>query len=258
MRAAPRQPGEAQRKIDVVDPAEITLRSYWFSRRKPAIQFEVDAIELRLPVYFGKQVWSIPIDQVGVIDLVRRDSAVEVVTDEGGVVFASPLAIPYFVTTGPLAKPNLVLLFRSKRRLPPFRRYPNNKGQTVPFTAKMTRSAEGAWVSRLTLRAQDSTNAQQTMERAGVVTVPSMLEWLKERYETINDPEEKAKHFERGAQARRVNLILRVLFLALSGGLWLSFLMHNGWFVLGLLIPWSVLLAGSQHILRLLSNRRSG
>jgi hypothetical protein len=242
-------------RIERVD--RIMLRSYWFSRRKPSIRIGLEVIELHLPLYFGKAVWRIPKDQAGVIDLPRHDATVETVTDVGGVVFASPLPIPYFVTTGPLAKPNLMLLFRTKQRLPPFRKFPDNKGHAIPFTAKMTRSVEGTWVSGLTLRALDSTNAQQIMAAAGVVTVPSMLEWLKEHYETINDPAEKVEHFQRRARAERISTIMQLLFFLLFAAMWLSVYLHKPHLALGLTIPWLLLLFGNRHIQRLLSRKRS-
>jgi hypothetical protein len=87
--------------------------------------------------------------------------------------------------------------------------------------------------------------------------VPSMLEWLKEHYETINDPAEKVEHFQKRARVERINTIMQLLFFLLFAAMWLSVYLHKPHLALGLTIPWLLLLFGSRHIQRLLTRKRS-
>ncbi len=209
-------------KIDEVESTSIPLRSYWFHRHKPSIQFGTGCVELRLPHYFRQRTWTVPLDQVGVLDLNQHDSPAETVTEPGGILFASVHLVPYFVTTAPATNPNLLLVFRSKQRVPPFRRCFYDRGApTIPFSARMTRSAEGAWVSGLSLRAEDPALANSTMVSNGIATVTSMLQWMTDHYETINDQSKKEQHVEMNSYARRIGFVGVALLVVALGGSWL-------------------------------------
>ncbi len=206
--------------------ATVPLRRYRLISRACGLDVDPDDLVLLLPGVFGaKRLWRLPLDSVGVVASGR---AREVSQDpQRQRVFVDPVTIAYLATTTPIAPPNLELLFKAPERLPPI----TLRGAFnvfLPYLA--SRSAAGAWVDGVALRARDPQGAVAALVRAGAEEVASPTRWLTEHRRTSTDPAQVARveaADRRAAWAPRLSTALFMLFLVTSAwarhaGSWLA------------------------------------
>lgn len=182
--------------------ATVLLRSYWYSRRKPSLSVIDMDVEIRLPGYFGRRSWRVPVAAVAATNLqdIPRERTEEVDGDE--VVFAKGITMPYFFTTGPMWAPNLLLQFREPQRLPALGWVAAVAPNTyLPFSRRQSRSAKGAHVDGILLRARDSTQAVRDLRLAGVETTSDPEGWLAVRRSVVSDPAERDEAIARETRA---------------------------------------------------------
>lgn len=153
--------------------------------RDAFVSWSADSLQLTLPTYFGRHQWTVPIDQVVAGDPTSGD--ISVVED----IFADPLVLPYLFTTGPGKAPNLVLLFRTRQRIPPMKRWAAVNSVGLPFRVWDTRSPEGVHLDGVILRAKDPTGALRCLGGAGVEIVTAPWAWLRAHRSVVTDPIER-------------------------------------------------------------------
>jgi hypothetical protein len=176
-----------------VDTREhIRLRCYRHAVRKPSMTIDDQSIHLYLPAYFGKLIWSLPLDQTAVLRPISNNTSGSQSTDSDLMFFTEPIIVPYFYTTGPATKPSLTLFFRSSQRVPPLQSVFLETSEMIPFSRKMSRSAEGVWVTGLKLRMVDTIRAHTFLARAGAESIVSESIWLKQNRPVVKDPADLA------------------------------------------------------------------
>lgn len=166
----------------------IPLRTYRINPRKSRIELSGDVARLVLPGYFGRRTWSVPVGQMGVVDLTSMP--VSDTSEED--VYRDAVRIPYFFTTGPATAPTTLLLFEHPQRVPPLRAVaalaPNT---SLPFGYFESRSERGAYVDGVLLRAADPAGAAARLVSAGAAPVQDPGTWLREHRERVIDPVER-------------------------------------------------------------------
>ncbi|MFP5308230.1 MAG: hypothetical protein ACLGIR_01460 [Actinomycetes bacterium] len=170
----------------------VPLRSYRLAPRRSRIELDGATAHLRLPGWFGRRVWSVPIRTAAVIDL-TDDADGSVLSDE--VVFARRLRIPYLWTTGPATAPTIALLFAEPQRIPPLRwMLAFASGVDLPVGIRASRSAAGATLDGVLLRAVDPEAAVASLVAGGAerVTEAGGVAWLAARRQLRTDPAEVA------------------------------------------------------------------
>ena len=160
----------------------IPLRCYRFVPRKPVVDVGDGVVVLRLPAYFGRHRWVIPLDQVALV--------AELAPEEGELgsdaCFVRGVDLPYLFTTGPATVPNLVLLFAEAQRVPPVRLVVAQRVVDLGWFG--TRSRRGEVLDGVALRAVDADAASSALVGAGVERVDEPMAWLEERREVTRDP----------------------------------------------------------------------
>ena len=141
-----------------------------------------DVLRICIPRALGSKPWSLPIVEVGVVNLANVDEpAAE--PDESAVL-RSPLDVPYVATRSELAAPNVALLFRSALRVPPLPRF----GFSEPLPRRASRSGEGLWLDGLQVEAVQPVEAVITLLAAGAERVLEPVEWLVARRSAVREP----------------------------------------------------------------------
>ena len=105
-------------------------------------------------------------------------------------MFRKGVKIPYLFTTGPLTQPNILLVFATPQRVPALRRAVDMAPNvSLPFTARMTRSAQGVFLDGVTLRAEgEEPVVRGRLIAAGLTPVEDITAWLVAHRETTSDP----------------------------------------------------------------------
>lgn len=176
---------------------------------------EVDGqyLSLRLPRYFGRTWWRIPLDQVSVVDHESAEPAEQVESD---FFFPDGLSIPYLATASARSWPNLSLLFTTRQRVPPLRmRLGALRGSPLRYRA--SRSAPGDLVDGIQLRVVDPDQGVQALANAGLEVVRRPVAWLRERRWTSTDLDQLPAY--RAAHAARRGPLTWALVGALLMGL---------------------------------------
>jgi len=189
----------------------IALRSYRVHVRKSRIEVVGDDAELVLPASFGSRRLVVPLRDITVVDL----TSPTLVEDE--VFFRRPPVIPYFFTTGPATEPTTTLLFRTSRRVPPLKvsvaMAPN---MDLPFGWWESRSAGGAHVDGVDLRAVDPVDAARRLTSAGARRTDDPAQWLRDHHQAVDDPIERE---QLRTEARTVHWLFRASFGLVFGAL---------------------------------------
>lgn len=74
---------------DIDDGRMVRLKAYRLNVRKPRLEAQRGELVLRLPAYFGRRAWRVPIGAVGVVDLTSPGLLVQPSDDDvypGGIV----------------------------------------------------------------------------------------------------------------------------------------------------------------------------
>ncbi|QKG24754.1 SIMPL domain-containing protein [Actinomadura verrucosospora] len=163
---------------------QVRLRTYRLAR-KAYLRGSGGELALRLPAYFGRRLWRVPMAEVNVVDLTSPRTVVQKIGD----VYAEPVVTPYLPTTGPLTRPTTLLLFTTPQRVPPLRWLaaiaPNS---SLPFGYRASRSAKGARLDGVFLRAADPGDAADRLVAAGAQRVDDPALWLREHRKRVADP----------------------------------------------------------------------
>lgn len=163
----------------------VRLRTYRLAPRKARLECVGDELVLRLPTYFGRRAWRVPIAEVNVVDM----TAPQTVVRRTESVYAEPVSVPYLFTTGPNTRPTTLLLFTTPQRVPPLRLVtaiaPNS---SLPFGYRASRSATGARLDGVFLRAVDPAGAVARLVMAGARPIDDPVGWLQTHREMIADP----------------------------------------------------------------------
>ena len=118
--------------------------------------------------------------------------------------------MPYLATTTANAPPNLQLLFRVPVRIPAVR-LTGAFNLTLPFRA--SRSAAGAWVDGVALRARDPGTASEQLAAGGVERTISPVRWLTDHRETTDRPANLLETVEAHERlTSRVRAVVTALF----------------------------------------------
>ncbi|WP_241842487.1 hypothetical protein [Pseudofrankia sp. BMG5.36] len=193
------------------------MKAYWFVIRKPRVVCDGGAVRMMLPGYFGGRAWAIPARHVAVQDLSATPPAEG--AQEPQPVLARELAVPYLFTTGPMTRPNLLLMFTEPQRVPPLRLdaalAPNTD---LPFGYRSTRSEKGARVDGVLLRADNPAALRQSVLTAGGSSLDDPVGWLYEHREVVADVMEQASLARRRRVGRCIQLAAMILFVATSIG----------------------------------------
>lgn len=197
------------------------MRQYRFHFRPAFLEIDGGCLRIVLPVYFGKQVWAVPLTEVLACDLKQEIKDYEP-TD---LLFDPPVKVPYLFTTGPLTAPTLQLLFRNPERVPKLRwtaaLAPNN---SLPFTRRQSISEDGARVDGLLLRMQDNSTALEALVGAGVEQTQQPLTWLIRNRDTVND---RSRVDRLLSTERKIVWAARLQMLGFLGA-WLTLLSDEG------------------------------
>jgi hypothetical protein len=209
------------------DSAVVPLHRHRRSSRPGAVEVDGSVVEVRLPRMFGaSRTWRLPLARVGVV----LPDCVDEPAQDPRRAFVDPVTVPYLTAGPPIAAPNLVLLFAGPERLPPITW---RSALNVFLPGHASRSAAGAWVDGVALRAEDPARAVATLVRAGVQQVATPTRWLAEQRRTSTDPAlvGRARAAERRARAGpALSTALFVAFLATAAWARSS---HSGWAVVG-------------------------
>lgn len=166
----------------------IPLSAYRVHVRKARIEIVAGTADLILPGYFGRRRWSVPLSAVGVADLTSStltDSA-------GGEVFRGGVDIPYLFTTGPVFAATTLLLFKRPQRVPPLTFVAACAPNTdLPFGYLESRSANGAQLDGVLLRAVSPCDAAEHLIRAGAQQVTDPADFLRRHRDVVDDPVER-------------------------------------------------------------------
>lgn len=218
----------------------IPLRTYRFYGKKSRIEVDGGIARLFLPQYFGRAIWEIPIDSIGVTDL----STLEAPPALEDTNLRKTPRIPYFFTTGTVTSPNLLLLFRTPQRVPPVRAIvalaPN---VDLPFGYREARS--GALIDGTLLRAVDAKAAAAFLAQAGAEVIEDPTSWLIRYREIVAD---EAHATELRTRRRAFRRLLRVSSVLLIAGFVAGIPLRGrgdfptwGWWVLAILLSGLVL-----------------
>lgn len=157
--------------LDLFTPEAAAVAPLAEACRKPRIEVADGTVDVVLPSYFAKRRWCVRAEECAVTDLstllpVPRHSKRPPGSD---AVFAMAVALPYFFTTAPISAPNLLIQFRQPQRVPALTWVaalaPN---VDLPFSRRQSRSAAGAWLNGLLVRAVDPAEAVRILVAAGV------------------------------------------------------------------------------------------
>jgi len=149
-------------------PVRVPLRHYRWAR-EPYLEVLDNAVSLVLPVCFGRHPLQLPVAELAVFS-----SGFE--QDEGWA-FDPPLRVPYAATTSELASPNLTLLFRNPRRLPPLR-FGGAVELRLPY--RQSRRPGGVLVDGISVRAEHPDEAIAALGQAGVEIAELPNSWLRQ------------------------------------------------------------------------------
>lgn len=211
----------AQSPYPVGAMTRLPLRQYRFHFRPTFLEIDGRYLKVVLPVYFGEQVWEVPLANVLVCDLTQEIKDYE----PPDLLFDPALKIPYLFTTGMLTAPTLELLFREPERVPTLRwtaaLAPNN---SLPFTRRQSKSEDGARVDGVLLRMQDNTTALAALVGAGVEQTQQPLTWLIRNRATVNDRRRVDRLL---ATERKIVWAARLQTVGFFG-VWLTFLTDEG------------------------------
>jgi hypothetical protein len=188
--------------------ARVPLRHYRLFSRASSLEVGDGTLVLRLPGVFGaNRPWRVPLADVAVVD---QRHITEVDDDlHRGRVFVDPVTMPYLATTTASFAPNLQLLFREPVRMPAVRLI-GALNLMLPFRA--SRSARGAWVDGIGVRARDPRSAIESLAASGVERIISPVLWLTDHRPTSTDPSlvETVQAQER--RTRRVRAAVAAMF----------------------------------------------
>lgn len=166
----------------------IPLKRLPLNWRPPHIEVGSGTVRIVAPQYFGRTALT-----VFTSDTVVAETSSIVDADGAGVpdlderVFEQPVFLPFLTHTGEFVRPNLVLLFRRPARVPVLRRFVDRQ-RDVGFSRRETRSAHGAWVDGVLLRAEDPCAAVETLARNDVEVITAPDAWLLAHRATTSDP----------------------------------------------------------------------
>ncbi|WP_232794382.1 MULTISPECIES: hypothetical protein [Pseudofrankia] len=193
------------------------MKAYWFVIRKPRVVCDGGAMQMILPGYFGGRSWAIPARHVAVQDLSATPPMAG--AQEPEPVLAHELIVPYLFTTGPMTRPNLLLMFTEPQRVPPLRLVTALAPNTdLPFGYRSTRSEKGAHVDGILLRADNPAALRESVLTAGGSALDDPVGWLYEHRDTVTDVVEQASLARRRRAGRRIQLAALLLFVATSIG----------------------------------------
>lgn len=141
-----------------------------------------DMLRICIPRALGSKPWSLPIADVGVVNLANVDEPAA--DQDEPAVLRSPLDVPYVATRSELAAPNVALLFRSTLRVPQLPRF----GFGEPLPRRASRSRGGLWLDGLQVEAVQPVEAVITLLAAGAERVLEPVEWLVARRPVVREP----------------------------------------------------------------------
>lgn len=171
------------------DDRLVRLKTYRLAPRKARLDCVGGELVLRLPTYFGRRAWRVPMTEVNVVDLSSPQTVVQRTED----VYAEPVSVPYLFTTGPNTRPTTMLLFTTPQRVPPLRLVTAIAPNTpLPFGYRASRSATGARLDGVLLRAVDPADAAARLVMAGARRVDDPIGWLRAHREVVADPAKAA------------------------------------------------------------------
>jgi hypothetical protein len=167
----------------------VKLRNRWYAPRKARVELDNGKLMIVLPGYFGSRPWEIPLGDVAACDLTEADFS-----HSDDVVFPDGVAIPYFATTRAAVMPNVELLFRQRRKVPPLRAIPAlSPNADLPFGYLESRSEAGGQVDGLMLLSADPAAALTQLVAAGAEQVRDPVLWLRDHRRAVDDPAERAE-----------------------------------------------------------------
>ena len=184
-RLLPSQQAAVEVPLGAVD--RIPLKAFRLAPRKPFIDVLPGQLSLFLPSFFGRHRLTVPIAETALTPLDEEsEEAWEEIDD---TYFKEPLVIADLPTAAAFVDGDLLLTFRRPVRVPALRwimAMANNVD--LPFGWFSTRSAEGARVDGVRLRALDLDDAVQRLARAGVTVVQNPGPWLAALRRVETDP----------------------------------------------------------------------
>jgi len=141
-----------------------------------------DMLRVCIPRALGSKLWSLPIADVGVVNLANVD---EPAPDQNETaMLRAPLEVPYVATRSEIAAPNVALLFRTALRVPQLPRF----GFGEPLPRRASRSREGLWLDGLQVEAVRPVEAVIALVAAGAERVLEPEEWLVASRSVVRDP----------------------------------------------------------------------
>jgi len=172
-----------ERQVPSSGTIRIPLRRYRLASRPAYVDVDGGHLTVRLPSYFGAELWRIPVAEVCIVDRGYEGQVQREVTT--GKWLTRPVAIPFLRTTSPLSGTNLELHFRSKQRLPQIS-FRGALNATVPYV--LAKTAAGTWVDGVALRVLDPDSASRALAGAGCDTTRAPSWWIADHREVTTDP----------------------------------------------------------------------
>lgn len=142
----------------------VPMRHLRFVTRRPYIEIDGPVVRLRIPSVFG-EVWSLNTADVAVVADLSAGG------DDPGDdwIFQEPVGIPYAGLSRFAQKPNLMLLFKKRQRIPPLRFL---AASAMELSQQASRSS-GIHFDGLRLRVREPQAAAEALAAAGIERVDS-------------------------------------------------------------------------------------
>lgn len=201
----------------------IPLQAWRISPRKPRLEAGPDGLALRVPIYFGRRRWSLPMAGTVVSRIgVSPTPAPADTPPAEDQMFKVAQYIPFLTTTNDLVQPNIVLLFAEPAKVPRTRWITAiGDFRWGPFE---TRRQTGPSVDGLLLRAAQPDLAVSLLAGHGIEQVSDPNAWLRAHREMVTNPTQVAQTRRLITSARRWNAWFQGSFVVLAiAGSWLRF-----------------------------------
>lgn len=196
----------------------IPLRRFPSIARPCSLEIADGLALLRLPGIFGAgHPLTVPLANLAVVHRAGLTSLERGVEAGDGLVFLSPVNLPYLWTSSLLQPPNLQLLFAEPVLLPKVR-LGGTYLRSLSYWA--SRSPSGAIVDGVALRALDPDAAVAQLVSAGAAPVTDPVRWLTDRRATTDQPGRVAAVREQEHRLRRIDTLSWVTLPMMLGTAW--------------------------------------
>ncbi|MFI0350198.1 hypothetical protein [Actinomadura sp. 9N407] len=187
-------------------PQLIPLKNLRITRRKAHLEIRPGWLVLRLPWYFGRNLWQVPIGEVHVVDMSSRYATVKRSTD----LHPDPVTVPFLTTASHLARPTLMLLFTTPQPIPELRLKPEAFANLADD--RHPEPGTGSMIDGVQLVAKNPAEAAHRLVAAGAHQAHDSRQWLREHRRHATDPVERTIMRKRRSRLRTVWITSQVIF----------------------------------------------